>query len=201
MYQIREAILVEGRYDKAKLSSIFDTLILETGGFSIFNDRERMNFLRRIAESRGLVILTDSDGAGFVIRKYLKGSISPEFLKQAYIPDVFGKEKRKKTASREGKLGVEGMTQEIILNAVRASGAHFLGEAELPRHAPITKTDFFEMGLSGGDNSATLRKALGKKLGLPENISANAMTKALGMLYDREDVEKALREIISSKKE
>lgn len=197
MYRIREAILVEGRYDKAKLSTIFDTLILETHGFSIFNDKERIKYLRQVADMRGLIILTDSDGAGFVIRRYLKDAIAPDKLKQAYIPDVSGKEKRKKRPSREGKLGVEGMTADIIIDAVRRSGAVFLDQNEDERPCMLTKLDFYEMGLSGSENSSVLRTKLCKKLGLPSRLSANAMLSALCTLYDRESIEKALSDIYS----
>ena len=194
MYKIREAILVEGRYDKQRLSALFDTLILETHGFSVFNDRERLAFLRRVAEDRGLVILTDSDGAGFVIRRYIKGSIAPEKLKQAYIPDVFGKEKRKKAASKEGKLGVEGMTDEVIVDAVRRSGATFDGESDCAVRAGVTKAEFYALGLSGGENSAQKRLALAKKLGLPERLSANELFTALNALFDRETLLGAIAE-------
>lgn len=185
MYQIQEAILVEGRYDKAKLSGIFDTLILQTHGFSVFHDHERLAFLRTIAAQRGLIILTDSDGAGFVIRRYLKGAIPPEHLLQAYIPDIPGKEKRKKSASREGKLGVEGMEPAVIVEAVRRSGAHFLGESACEGRGGITKAEFYALGLSGGENSAAKRRSVALALCLPERLSANELFAALNALYDR----------------
>lgn len=185
MLKIREAILVEGRYDKAKLSGIFDTLILQTNGFSVFNDRERLAFLRSVALARGLVILTDSDGAGFVIRRYLKGAIPPQKLYQAYIPDIYGKEKRKKTASKEGKLGVEGMDEAVIVEAVRRSGAHFLGESARRETDGVTKAEFYALGLSGGENASEKRRALARALSLPERLSANELFVALNALYDR----------------
>ena len=186
MYKIQEAILVEGRYDKIKLSEIFDTLILQTHGFSVFNDRERLAFLRTIAGRRGLVILTDSDSAGFFIRRYLKGAIPQHLLRQAYIPDIYGKEKRKKTGSKEGKLGVEGMDTAVIVEAVRRSGAKFLGESDVPPRSGVTKAEFYALGLSGGENAAQKRRSLARILSLPERLSANELFTALNALYDRQ---------------
>ncbi len=186
MYKIQEAILVEGRYDKIKLSGIFDTLILQTHGFSVFNDRERLAFLRTIAGQRGLVILTDSDSAGFFIRRYLKGAIPQHLLRHAYIPDIYGKEKRKKTGSKEGKLGVEGMDTAVIVEAVRRSGAKFLGESDVPPRSGVTKAEFYALGLSGGENAAQKRRSLARILSLPERLSANELFTALNALYDRQ---------------
>lgn len=192
MFKIQEAILVEGRYDKAKLSGIFDTLILESHGFSVFNDRERLAFLRTVAARRGLVILTDSDGAGFMIRRYLKGAIAAEQLRHAYIPDRYGKEKRKRSVSKEGKLGVEGMDASVIVEAVRRSGAHFLGESSAPVPGDVTKADFYALGLSGGENSAEKRRMVARALSLPERLSANELLLALNALYDRQALFAAL---------
>ncbi len=186
MYRIKEAILVEGRYDKAKLSGIFDTLILETRGFSVLNDRERLSFVRAVAAQRGLVILTDSDGAGFMIRRYLKGAIPSGQLYHAYIPDIYGKEKRKRIASKEGKLGVEGMDAAVIVESVRRSGAHFLGESSTGGRGGVTKAEFYALGLSGGENSAGKRRTLARALSLPERLSANELFLALNALYDRQ---------------
>ena len=186
MYKIQEAILVEGRYDKIKLSGIFDTLILQTHGFSVFNDRERLAFLRTIAGRRGLVILTDSDSSGFFIRRYLKGAIPQHLLRHAYIPDIYGKEKRKKTGSKEGKLGVEGMDTAVIVEAVRRSGAKFLGESDVPPRSGVTKAEFYALGLSGGENAAQKRRSLARILSLPERLSANELFTALNALYDRQ---------------
>ena len=150
MIRIREAIIVEGRYDKNTLAQVVDAPILETSGFGIFHDSQRLALLRRLAETRGIIVLTDSDGAGFVIRNYLRGAIDPTQVKHAYIPDVAGKERRKRTASKEGKLGVEGMRPEVLLEALRRAGATIEGEdAPLPG-ARITKADLYAAGLPGG---------------------------------------------------
>lgn len=193
MVRIREAIVVEGRYDKNTLSQIVDAPILETGGFGIMKDKAQLSLLRRVAQSRGLIVLTDSDGAGFVIRNFLKGTIDPKFLKHAYIPDIPGKERRKSAPGKEGKLGVEGMRPELILEALRRAGATMEGEAVLPS-AQITKQDMMDLGLSGGANSSEKRKVLLKKLDLPEHMSANALLQALNLLYTLDE----LKEIIDS---
>ena len=193
MVKIREAIVVEGRYDKNTLSQVVDAPILETAGFGIFKDRQQMALLRRVAEKRGLIVFTDSDGAGFVIRNFLKGAIPKSQIKQAYIPDVYGKERRKAAPGREGKLGVEGMTPEVILAALRNAGATIEGE-KTTSSGGITKQDLMALGLSGGSNAGEKRKALLKKLNLPEHMSANAMLQALNLLYTREELEQMLNE-------
>lgn len=187
MVKIKEAIVVEGRYDKNTLSQIVDAPILETSGFGIFKDRQQMALLRRIAETRGLIVFTDADGAGFVIRNHIKSAIPDKYLKHAYTPDVFGKERRKAAPGREGKLGVEGMSREIILDALRKAGATIEGEEN---NAPnrITKQDLMDLGLSGGTNSSEKRLALLKKLNLPERMSPNAMLQALNLLYTLEEL-------------
>ena len=182
MVKIREAIVVEGRYDKNTLSQVVDAPILETSGFGIMKDKAQLQLLRRVAQSRGLIVFTDSDGAGFVIRNFLKSAIEPKYLKHAYIPDVAGKERRKSAPGKEGKLGVEGMRPEIILEALRRCGATIEGES-VPTANEITKQDLVELGLSGGAGSSTKRLALLKKLSLPEHMSANAMLQALNLLY------------------
>ena len=194
MRAIKEVIVVEGRYDKNTLRQIVDATVIAVGGFSVFNDKEKLAFLRRLAEERGLIVLTDSDGAGFVIRNYLKGALPRDKVKQAYIPDVAGKEKRKRHAGKEGKLGVEGMKPDVLLEALKRAGATFLDETEPAAVAkePITKADLFALGLSGGADSAAKRKALLKRLDLPEHLTANAMLEALNLLYDRAALEKAL---------
>ena len=196
MRAIKEVIVVEGRYDKNTLSQIVDATVITVGGFSVFNDKEKLAFLRRLAEERGLIVLTDSDGAGFVIRNYLKGALPRDKVKQAYIPDVAGKEKRKRHAGKEGKLGVEGMKPDVLLEALRRAGATFLDEAETAAAAkdPITKADLFALGLTGGADSAAKRKALLKRLDLPEHLTANAMLEALNLLYDRAALEETLEE-------
>lgn len=187
MIRVREAIVVEGRYDANTLRQIVDAPVFETGGFGVFNDRERLKLLRLAAETRGLIVLTDSDGAGFVIRRYLSGAIDPKRVKHAFIPDVYGKERRKRTASKEGKLGVEGMRPEIIVDALRRAGATIEGEAERRAPGGITKADLYAAGLSGKPDSAEKRRALLKKLDLPGRLSPNAMLRALELLYTREE--------------
>lgn len=193
MVKIREAIVVEGRYDKNTLSQIVDAPILETSGFGIFKDKEQMALLRKVAQKRGLVVFTDSDGAGFVIRNHIKSVIPGKYLKHAYIPDVYGKEKRKRTAGKEGKLGVEGMTREVILDALRASGATFETEQQEKICGNITKQDFVELGLSGGTDSSVRRLALQRKLGLPEHLSANGLLQAVNLLYTLEELSDTLK--------
>ena len=191
MVKIKEAILVEGRYDKNTLSQILDAPILETSGFGIFKDKQQMALLRKIAQTRGLIVFTDSDGAGFVIRNHIKSAIPGKYLKHAYIPDIPGKEKRKAKPGKEGKLGVEGMRPEIIVEALRKAGATIEGEESSPANA-ITKQDLMDLGLSGGPDSAAKRLALLKKLDLPEHMSANAMLQALNLLYDLDELKALL---------
>ena len=187
MRKVREVIVVEGRYDKNALSQVVDATIVTLGGFAVFNDREKLAFLRRLAERRGLIVLTDSDGAGFVIRNYLKGALPRNKVKQAYIPDIYGKERRKRAPGKEGKLGVEGMKPAVLLEALRRAGATFEdGETVAEcREAPITKADLFTLGLTGGTDSAEKRRALLKRLDLPEHLTPNAMLEALNLLYGR----------------
>lgn len=182
MVKIREAIVVEGRYDKNTLSQIVDAPILETAGFGIFKDKQQLKLLRRVAKERGLIVFTDADGAGFVIRNHIKSAIDPRYVKHAYIPDIYGKEKRKAAPGKEGKLGVEGMTPEIILESLRRAGATIEGESPNRTVQPITKQDLFDLGLSGTPGSDERRKWLLKKLDLPERMSPNAMLQALNLL-------------------
>ena len=194
MVKIKEAILVEGRYDKNTLSQIVDAPILETSGFGIFKDKKQMKLLRQVAERRGLIVFTDSDGAGFVIRNHVKSAIPGKYLKHAYIPDIMGKEKRKAAPGKEGKLGVEGMSREIILEALRRSGATIEGEDSAASHQ-ITKQDLMELGLSGGADASAKRLALLKKLDLPEHMSANAMLQVLNLLMDPEQLQQLMKEL------
>lgn len=203
MIQIKEAIIVEGRYDKIRLAPLFDTAIIETGGFRIFKDNEKKTIIRRLAQSRGIIILTDSDGAGFVIRNFLKGIITDNTqLKQAYIPDIKGKEKRKAQTSKQGLLGVEGMTDEIIIKAVLSSGATVIRN-EKPdesgnvaiKNGNITKTDFYNYGLTGNENSSIYRKAVLNKLGFPQYMTANAMLSAVNLIFSKDEFEKLLDEV------
>ena len=192
MVKIREAIVVEGRYDKNTLSQIVDAPIFQTEGFGIMNDPAQLALLRQVAQTRGLIVLTDSDGGGFVIRNYLKSAISPQFLKHAYIPDILGKERRKAAPGKEGKLGVEGMTPQVLLECLRRAGATFEEEDSTTGDGHITKADLFELGLSGRPDSKEKRLALLKKLELPEHMSANAMLQALNLLYSAEELEQML---------
>ena len=187
MVKIKEAIVVEGRYDKNTLSQILDAPILETSGFGIFKDKQQMALLRRIAETRGLIVFTDSDGAGFVIRNHIKSAIPGKFLKHAYIPDIYGKEKRKTAPGKEGKLGVEGMTKEVILESLRRAGATIEGEEAVPVRQ-ITKQDLMELGLSGTADASERRLKLLKHLNLPERMSPSAMLQALNLLYNLEEL-------------
>ncbi len=189
MVKIKEAIVVEGRYDKNTLSQIVDAPILETAGFGIFKDKQQLKLLRKVAETRGLIIFTDADGAGFVIRNHLKSAIPGRYLKHAYIPDIPGKERRKAAPGKEGKLGVEGMTPEIILTALRNAGATIEGETEKRTAGAITKADLVQLGLSGLPGSEENRKKLMKKLDLPERMSPNALLQALNLLYDLSELE------------
>jgi len=185
--KIRQAIVVEGKYDKNTLRQIVDTAVFTTDGFGGMTDKVFLGFLRSVAKSRGLVILTDSDGAGFVIRNRLKSALPKDGVLHAYIPDIYGKEKRKQTAGKEGKLGVEGMSAEVLLQALRNAGAEFEDGVPAAEKTPITKTDFYELGLSGHPDSKEKRLSLLKKLELPEHMSANAMLEALNSLYGREE--------------
>lgn len=188
MIRIREAIVVEGRYDKNKLSNLVDAPILETAGFGIFKNKEQMALLRKVAQTRGLIVLTDSDGAGLVIRNHIKSAIPGKYLKHAFIPDIPGKEKRKRTAGKEGLLGVEGMTSEVIINALLAAGATVDGAETVQPFRSITKQDLMELGLSGGQGSSEKRTKLQAFLGLPKNLSANALLQALNLLYTLEEL-------------
>ena len=188
MKKIREVIVVEGRYDKNTLSQVVDATIVTLGGFAVFNDREKLALLRRLAEERGLIVLTDSDGAGFVIRNYLKGALPRDRVKQAYIPDIRGKERRKRAPGKEGKLGVEGMKPAVLLEALGRAGATFEDEDTPPgRGEPITKADLYILGLTGGADSAAKRRTLLKSLELPEHLTPNAMLEVLNLLYSRKE--------------
>ena len=195
MLRIKEAIVVEGRYDKNTLSQVVDTLILETGGFHIFKDPEQMALLRRAAQRRGLIVLTDSDGAGFVIRNRIRGAVPQSQVKHAYIPDVYGKERRKRQRGKEGKLGVEGMRPEVLEAALRRAGATFLDETgeAAPKRQAITKADLMALGLSGGPGAAERRKELLHRLELPERLSPNALLEVLNALFALGELEDTVR--------
>ena len=187
MEHVKEVIVVEGRYDKNALSQVVDAVILETSGFGIFKDSQKQKLFRTLAETKGLIVLTDSDGAGFVIRNFIKGCTDPKTVKHAYIPDIYGKERRKSTPSKEGKLGVEGMRPAVLLEALRRAGASFEGEAPAEEAAPITKADLYARGLSGGANSAEKRQALLRQLDLPERLTADGLLDVLNALMSREE--------------
>lgn len=194
MVSIRECIVVEGRYDKNTLSQIVNAPIVETSGFGIFKDKQQQQLLRQIAAKRCLIVFTDSDGAGFVIRNFLKGLIPASQLKHAYIPDIPGKERRKAFAGKEGLLGVEGMTPEIILQALRRCGATVEGESE-QLTGQITKQDFMDLGLSGGAGSSKKRAQLLKKLSFPKHMSSNALLQAVNLLYTLPELEQLVAEL------
>ncbi len=193
MIKVREAVIVEGKYDKMRLSSLIDGLILETGGFRIFKDREKMALIRSLADTRGLLILTDSDSAGFLIRNRLTGSIAPEKIRHAFIPDILGKEKRKEKPSKEGKLGVEGMSSQVLLETLKRAGIG--AEETVPQGRKITKADLYDAGLSGGENSAQKRRAFLKSLSLPEYLSANALPEVLSGIMSYEEFRKTVSEL------
>lgn len=195
MIKIKEAIVVEGRYDKNTLSQIVDAPIFRTNGFSVIHDKELLQLLRRVAQARGLIVFTDSDGAGFVIRNHLKSAIPGEYLKHAYIPDIYGKERRKSAPGKEGKLGVEGMTPEVIVDCLRRAGAT-IDAAERCSVGEITKQDMMELGLSGGKDSSEKRKKLLRHLQLPEHMSANAMLQALNLLYTKEELTDMVKSVL-----
>ena len=186
--KIKEAIIVEGKYDKIKLSSLVDAVIIETFGFHIFKDKEQLELIRRLADTNGLILLTDSDAAGFLIRNYLTGAVDPKKIKQAYIPDLYGKEKRKRIGSKEGKLGVEGVPAKLLLEALKRAGATILGDDVQQDRAKalVTKSELYDWGISGGEQSSEKRKWLLKKLDLPERMTTNAMLRVINetMEYD-----------------
>ncbi len=186
VHKVSEVIVVEGRYDKNTLSQVVDAVIIETSGFGVFNDREKQRLLRALAEKRGLIVLTDSDGAGLVIRNFIKGSIDSRLVKHAYIPEIYGKEKRKTKASKEGKLGVEGMNPEVLLEALRRAGATIDGESTDKKSA-ITMADMFSVGLTGKPDSALRRERLLSSMDLPKKMTAGALLPVLNALMSREE--------------
>lgn len=185
MIKLRQAIVVEGRYDKNTLSQLVDAPIFETNGFGVMRNKALLGFLRRVAQERGLIILTDSDGAGFVIRNYLKGALPKDKVLHAYIPDIPGKERRKTQPGKEGKVGVEGMSPDVLLAALQNAGAE-VADTDVPTER-ITKTDLFLAGLSGGANSAQKRKALQRELRLPEHLGSGAFLDAVNLMMTRQE--------------
>lgn len=196
MIKIKQAVIVEGKYDKIKVSNILDTLIIETDGFGIFKDKNKQKLIRRLAETRGILILTDSDSAGFTIRSFLNGIVPQEQLINVYIPDVFGKEKRKSEPSKEGKLGVEGVKSDVIIDALKKGGVKFDVDAESSEKTqPVTKTDLFLDGLSGGKGSAEKRARFLKQLDLPEHLSSNSMLKLINSFMDFDDYKREIQKL------
>lgn len=193
MIKLKEAVIVEGKYDKIKLSSLVDGLIITTDGFGIFKDREKRELIKTLAKKRGIIILTDSDSAGFLIRSHIKGFVSEGEIKNVFIPDVFGKEKRKSAPSKEGKLGVEGMDRELLENALKKAG--IVEEKTNPNAKKVLKSDLFEDGISGGADSKAKRTRLLKELGLPERMSANALLEIVNALYSFEEYKAAVSRI------
>ena len=194
MIKTDRVVIVEGKYDKIKLDAILDAVIIETDGFAIFNDKEKQRLIRRLAKTKGLLILTDSDSAGFKIRSFIGGIVPPEEIKHAYIPDIFGKEKRKTEASKEGKLGVEGIPKEILIEALAKAGV-LAEETKETKRKLVTKTDLYEDGLSGRDDSATKRKAFLKSLDLPELLSANKLLPIINTFLTYEEYKKAVNDL------
>lgn len=186
MHRISEVIVVEGKYDKNALSQVVDAAIIETSGFGVFNNAEKQRLLRTLAQKRGLIVLTDSDGAGFVIRNFIKGCVDPKLVKHAYIPDVYGKERRKRAPSKEGKLGVEGMSPEIIIECLRRAGATIDGGAS-GVSSGISKADMYKKGLTGKPDSAKKRAELLRSKELPERMTAEALLQVLNVIMTREE--------------
>lgn len=197
MIKIRQAVIVEGKYDKIKLSGIIDAPIIQTDGFGIFKDKELQLMIRKLAEKRGILVLTDSDSAGFKIRSFIGSTVDQKHIKHAYIPDIFGKESRKTEPSKEGKIGVEGVSEEIIIKALKNAGV--LCESTPEPERPITKLDLYELGFTGGEDSSLKRAELLKYYSFPSRLSANSLVKVLNCVttYDRfiEDVKEIQKEL------
>ena len=194
MIKVDKIIVVEGKYDRIKLSSIIDGVIIETDGFGIFKNKEKQRLLRKLAEKKGLLIFTDSDSAGFVIRNFITSIVPNEYITNAYIPDIFGKEKRKTEPSKEGKLGVEGVKVQVIIDALEKAGV-LCEETESIERREITKLDLYEDGLSGKPDSDALRKKLLKHLDLPERLTSNALVQVLNTFLTFEEYKTAIEEI------
>lgn len=196
MIELKQAIIVEGKYDKIKLDSIVDTVIIPTNGFGIYKDKEKMALIRAFAEKDGIIILTDSDSAGFQIRNHLKNSIKNGKIINIYIPDIFGKEKRKAQPSKQGKLGVEGISTDILLDAFKRAGISSNANVDNKKAIPfLTKSELLEQGFIGGENSAEKRKCLLRALSLPEMLNTNAMLDVINSLFSREEYDKAIEQI------
>ncbi|ODU54962.1 MAG: hypothetical protein ABT01_07290 [Clostridium sp. SCN 57-10] len=186
MIKLKQALIVEGRYDKNKLAQLFDTLIIEVGGFGVYRDERQLSLIRTLARTRGIIVLTDADSAGFQIRNYLKGAVFEGEVLHAYIPDLYGREKRKEKASKEGKLGVEGVPNEVLMEAIARCGA--LSGDNAPAPLPIDRALLYRLGLSGGKNSAALREGVKRALGLPERMSSAGLASVLSTLVTEEEL-------------
>lgn len=195
MIKLNEAVIVEGRYDKILLRGFIDAPIIETGGFRVFKDKEKQKLIRKLSETRGIIIMTDSDSAGFVIRNFLSGIVPAGKIKHCYIPQIRGKERRKAEVSKEGYLGVEGLDEKTIIEALERSGVNICSKSAETEFEEISKADFYELGLSGKENSAKLREKLLKKLGMPTYLSANAFLAVLNCFYSKKDLLDILRKI------
>lgn len=193
MIKLDRAVIVEGKYDKIRLSNILDALIITTDGFSVFQNKEKQKFLRRLAEEKGLVVITDSDSAGFMIRNFISSCVPKDRVINVYIPDIFGKEKRKSAPSAEGKLGVEGVKDEVILQALKKAGV--TAEPTEKKGRQITNIDLFEYGLSGGENSSEKRKKLLDKLSLPERLSTTSLVRALNSFVTYDEFIETVKEL------
>lgn len=194
MIRVKQAIIVEGRYDKIRLSNIVDTAIICTNGFSIYKDADKQELIKSLAEKTGIIILTDSDSAGFQIRSFLRSIVKQGEVLNAVTPDIYGKERRKAQPSKQGKLGVEGIPDELIIEALKRAGAVVDGEPEAPRGEPLTRADLMELGLIGGENSAEMRRELQRRLGLPELLSVKLLLDAANRMFSREEFIKAAEE-------
>ena len=197
MIKIKQTVIVEGKYDKIKLSNIIDAPIIQTDGFGIFKDKELQRLIRKLAEKDGILVLTDSDSAGFKIRSFIGSTVDNKFITHAYIPDIFGKEKRKDEPSKEGKLGVEGVPEQVIIEALEKAGV-LCEKVETPER-PITKQDMYDLGFSGKKESARLRAKLLAYYGLPSRLSTNALIKVLNCITDYDSLVQAAGEIIQEK--
>lgn len=196
MIKVKEAVIVEGKYDKIRLSSLIDALIIETDGFAVFSDKQRLMLIRRLAEKRGIIILTDSDAAGFRIRDFLSGALNPADVRHVYIPDISGKERRKSVAGKEGKLGVEGMTNEALIKAFQKAGIIVnRREVSSPEIQPITNADLYDDGLSGRPQSFYLRQRLLQKLDLPSRLSTSRLLQVLNVIITRSEYKCLVKKI------
>ena len=200
MIRVKQAIIVEGRYDKIRLSNIVDTAIICTNGFSIYKDADKQELIKSLAEKTGIIILTDSDSAGFQIRSFIRSIVKKGEVLNAVTPDIFGKERRKLQPWKQGKLGVEGIPDELIIEALKNCGAVIDGEAPEKHEDPLTRTDLMELGLIGGENSAERRRELQKRLGLPELLSAKLLLEMGNRMFSRSGFIEAVRKMDEEQK-